>query len=94
MPKMKRRAKGARASSATVIRSKFRIGTRKGGKSALQMSSDDLKAVLNDTNKTKFHSNAISVLRMRGIEVNWPGKLAHTETLADLAHDMQADSAA
>ena len=94
MPKMKRRARGAPSSSATIVRRKFRIGNAKGGKSALQMSTEDLKEVLNSDTKKKFHSNARTVLRMRGVEINWPGKLDKQETLTDLAHVMQANSPA
>ncbi len=65
MPKMRVRAKGASRASAIVIRSKFRIGSRKGGKSALFMSTEDLQKVLADNKKSKFHPNARHVLNLR-----------------------------
>ncbi len=48
---------------------KFRIGTRKSGKSALLMSNDELMNVINDNGKKRHRNKAIKVLRMRGILV-------------------------
>ena len=46
---------------------KFRIGTRKNGVNAHTMSTAALKEVLCNKDKTKFHSNARTVLALRGI---------------------------
>lgn len=76
MPKNISRVKTA--NGAVVMKrpcSKFRIGSRKGGKSALLMTSDELKDVLNDQSKKRYHAKAVAVLRMRGVEVEWPRKL-------------------
>ena len=94
MPKAKVRARGSKASSARSGRRKFRIGNAKGGKAAHLMSTDALKEVLNDVNKSNYHQNARSVLQLRGVPIVWPGQLAEQETLADLAQDMRADSPA
>lgn len=45
---------------------KLRIGTRKAGKSALAMSNDELKAVLESKDKRKWHHRAQVVLAQRG----------------------------
>jgi hypothetical protein len=94
MPKMKKRAKGAPASSAISVRRKFRIGNAKGGKSALQMSTEALKEVLNNDNKSmkKFHKNARNVLAQRGIRVDWHQGLVADNTVAD--NSDQCDSPA
>ena len=54
---------------------KFRIGTRKSGKSAVLMSDDELKEIVNDNSKSRYHKKAVDVLRNRGIEVDWPKPL-------------------
>lgn len=85
------------ASGATVKRRpyhKFRIGTRKSGKSALMMSNDELKDVLNDKNKKRYHSKAAQVLKARGIEVEWPKKLVKQASLEDVAEEMRGNTAA
>ena len=46
---------------------KLRIGTRKHGKSAHAMSNADLQAVLESTNKRKWHPHARTVLAARGV---------------------------
>ena len=48
------------------VQRKFRIGSRKGPTSALQMSTKDLKKVMEDSNKKRYHNKAAAVLRMRG----------------------------
>ena len=46
---------------------KLRIGTRKGGKSAVAMSNDELKSVLESKDKRKWHHKARTVLASRGV---------------------------
>lgn len=46
--------------------SKFRIGNRKGGKSALLMTNQQLMDVLKDPNKKRYHHKARAVLAARG----------------------------
>ncbi len=46
---------------------KFKIGGRKGGKSANIMSSADLIAVLENSGKSRYHPNARAVLALRGV---------------------------
>lgn len=46
---------------------KFKIGGRKGGVSAYTMSSDDLIAVLKNPGKSRYHTNARTVLSSRGV---------------------------
>jgi hypothetical protein len=67
MPKLRIRAKGARRSSARNVQRKFLVGTRKGGVSALQMSTEALKTALIDPNKKRYISNIRAALKMRGI---------------------------
>jgi len=62
---------------------KLRIGTRSGGVSAHTMSSDALKAVLNDTGKKRYHSIAGKVLSLRGITFEWPTKLLKEASLVE-----------
>ncbi len=45
---------------------KFRIGNRKGGVSALTMTTKDLLSVLATPEKSKYHDNAKAVLKYRG----------------------------
>jgi len=70
---------------------KLRIGTRSGGVSAHTMSSDALKAVLNDTGKSKYHTIAGRVLSLRGITFEWPTKLLKEASL--VSDFSNADSA-
>lgn len=46
---------------------KLRIGTRKGGQSAIAMSNADLLAVLVSSDKRKWHHHARTVLMARGL---------------------------
>ncbi len=46
---------------------KFRIGTRKNGVAAHTMSTPALQEVLASKDKAKFHHNARTVLKLRGI---------------------------
>lgn len=48
---------------------KMRIGTRKSGQSAMAMSNDELKSVLESNDKTKWHPKARTVLALRGVEI-------------------------
>ena len=67
MPKLRKRAKGQQRSSAINVRRKLRVGTRKDGVSALQMTTEALKTALTEDNKKRWHSNIVTVLNMRGI---------------------------
>lgn len=70
MPKAKVRVKGAvRNTLARVIRSKFRIGGRKSGKSANLMSTADLVEAYGKDQNTKFKGNIMTVLRNRGADI-------------------------
>lgn len=46
---------------------KLRIGTRKNGKSAIAMSNEELLAVLEVSDKSKWHHKARTVLATRGV---------------------------
>jgi len=48
------------------VPTRLRIGTRKSGKSAISMSNDDLRSVLESANQRKWHQNARTVLAARG----------------------------
>ncbi len=92
MPKNRRRTKMQNG----VIkherpRTKLRIGTRKTGKSALHMSSDDLKAVVNNIDMKRYHDKARMVLAKRGIQVDWHKPLL--DQSIDSSQDGQFDSA-
>ncbi len=49
------------------VPNKFRIGNRKSGKAGHTMTTDELKAVLDNKDKNKYHSNARAVLELRGV---------------------------
>ncbi len=66
MPKSVSKAKDSRGVWVTkVVPTKFRIGTRKHGKSAHMMSTEDLMQVVLDDNKSKWHASAIQVINLR-----------------------------
>lgn len=44
---------------------KFRIGNRKGGVSGMLMSNSALEAVIADSSRSKWHTNAQAVLALR-----------------------------
>ena len=71
---MPKNRKASKTASGAIVKNrpphKFRIGTRKSGTSALVMSSKALLEVLTDSNKKKWRTNAIEVLKMRGIQVS------------------------
>jgi hypothetical protein len=48
------------------VKRKFRIGNRKGGVSALTMSTKALLVILSDESKAKYHNNAAAALMYRG----------------------------
>lgn len=48
---------------------KFRIGTRKSGKSGFLMTNKELLDVLESKDKKRWHNNARSVLAIRGVTV-------------------------
>jgi len=47
----------------------LRIGTRKGGTSAHRMTNEALLAVLTSKSQSKGHSNARTVLTLRGVSI-------------------------
>jgi len=69
MPKMRKRTKKGQVVKKENVKRKFRIGTRKSGLAAEQMSTTDLIAVLANESKTKYHKNAAIVLRTRPISI-------------------------
>ena len=89
MPKQKKTWKDASgAIHKQKVCTKFRIGTRKSGKSALLMSDEELLAVLDDKNKKRYHAKALTVLGKRGVYVE--SKVASkVESLEDLADSMK-----
>ena len=48
---------------------KLRIGTRSAGKSAFLMTTAELKEVLENRDKKRWHQNARKVLNMRGVTI-------------------------
>lgn len=85
MPKNRTRTKTA---SGGIIHSrpcsKFRIGTRKSGKSALLMSTEDLQALLQDEGKRRYFAKAVAVLKLRGIEAEHPRRPVKADPLANV----------
>ena len=69
MPKGRRVVKTGNSVHKFNVRRKFRIGTRKSGQSALQMTTEALKAVLERTDQKRYHEKASAVLAMRGVAV-------------------------
>ena len=93
MPKARKILKNETgAITKTILHRKHMIGTRKSGVSAHSMSTEALKAVLNNTNQARYHNNARAVLQLRGIEIVWPEKLINVGTNTDQA-DMGGNSA-
>lgn len=50
---------------------KFRIGNAKGGLGGHSLSTERLEEILKDDNKKRWHNNARSVLRSRGVTVDF-----------------------
>ena len=69
MPKGRKVVKTGNIIHKFNVKRKFRIGTREAGLSALQMTTEALKAVLDRADKKRYHSNARAVLAMRGVAV-------------------------
>lgn len=69
MPKRIRTKKVDGRIIRTILPHKFRIGTRKGGTSAVTMSTAELKTVLETSGKGRWHQNARTVLATRGVTV-------------------------
>lgn len=69
---------------------KLRIGNRKSGVSALSMTTDTLKNVLNSNDKSRYHKNARTVLALRGIEVDWHNPL--TKKTGEVLYDANCDA--
>ena len=69
MPKARKRVKKGQVIKKSNVLRKHRIGNRKSGVSAEQMSTPDLIAVLANAGKTKYHKNAAIVLRTRPISI-------------------------
>lgn len=66
MPKAKDYANKAKP---IIIKRKFRIGGRKGGKGAFGMTTKDLITAFKSPNHKRSHSKIAAVLRSRGIDV-------------------------
>lgn len=70
MPKQRKFVKNKENVSMYVkTPSKFRIGTRKAGKSAMLMSVDELWAALSNSNLKRHKNKVTNALRLRGVEV-------------------------
>ncbi len=67
MPKSKKTIKLETRTYKVKNPTKLRIGTRKNGRSALTMSNAELNEVLKSDDKRKWHSNAMTVLKARGV---------------------------
>ena len=67
MPKSVKKVKVGQEWKREVVATKFRIGTRKGGKSANLMSNDELQGILADTSKAKHWNKARAVLANRSV---------------------------
>jgi len=52
----------------SIPTTKLRIGNRKSGRSALLMTTAELKEVLEKDDYKKYHQKARTVLRQRGVE--------------------------
>ena len=64
---------------------KFRIGNRKTTKPGHMMTTEALKEALDNTNLKKQRNKIVSVLRSRGVEVDWPAKLVEEAAEVELA---------
>lgn len=69
MPKNRKVVKISQAMVLINEPRKFRIGSRKGGKSAHVMSSKELRDILKDEDRKRDRSNATAILRLRGVAV-------------------------
>lgn len=69
MPKQRKIVVKGQVKKKQNVKRKFRIGNRKGGVAAEQMSTQDLIAVLANESKRKYHKNAAAVLRTRPINI-------------------------
>lgn len=69
MPKGRKVIKTANSIKKVNVKRKLRIGTRKNGVGANTMSNERLREVLEDTNKTRYHGKARTVLNARGVKV-------------------------
>jgi len=67
MPKSTKVVKKDGAIHRYKVPMKMRIGTRKGGKSAIAMSNEELLSVLTSSDKRKWHKHARTVLASRGV---------------------------
>ena len=65
MPKSRKSDKRDGRVFKSNVPTKFKIGNRKTGKSAMLMSVKELEAVLEDSNKKKFHNKARAALALR-----------------------------
>jgi len=62
----KQRSKLATRANRIMKTAKFRIGNVKGGVGAHSLSTEKLEEILGDSNKKRWHGNAIKVLVARG----------------------------
>ena len=85
MPKNKVRTKTA---TGAVIHSracsKFRIGTRKSGKSAVLMSNEAWLAVLANEGQRRYFAKAGAVLKLRGVTAEHPRRPVKADPLANV----------
>ncbi len=68
MPKNRTSVKTERGTKVIRPPSKFRIGNRKSGRSALLMTTAELLKELESTNNKRGHDKVRTVLRQRGVE--------------------------
>lgn len=87
MPKNLKAVKAQGGTKKFKVPSKFRIGNRKSSKVAHGMSTDALKEALNNTNHKKDKNKIVTVLRSRGVEIDWPRKLVADNVSNDLLTD-------
>jgi len=69
VPKQRKRVKKGQVVKTSNVLRKHRIGNRKTGVSAEHMTTTDLIAVLANDNKSKYHANAVTVLKTRPISI-------------------------
>jgi len=67
MPKGRKITKVGNYIKRQNVQRKFRIGTRKAGKPAHEMTTDDLKAVLERESDKRYHNKVRAVLALRGV---------------------------
>ena len=69
MPKGRKVVKTDGRTQKFNVKRKLRIGTRKSGQSAFQMTTEALKTVLERSDQKRYHNKARAALAMRGVAV-------------------------